>query len=290
MPLTKSQRVILIQDIAGRMAADDWTTIDLILKQFSFPTSDEWSSDKKSYIVEMVGNANNSDLMELAEHFGMGAGGSSASPGVEPDTPYWEDGELRVFVSHLTSSKTKAASLQTALGRYGMSCFVAHNDIHPTLEWQLEIENALSTCELLVALIHPDFVSSQWCDQEVGYALGRGLPVFAVSCGADPHGFVSRFQAFAGIGKKSPEIAKELFEAAIIHKKLQTKMADVLVDRFVNSGSFAAAKERIGYLEQLKVWDTSYAARLKKAVSGNSQISGSWGVPERVTHLLKKWK
>jgi hypothetical protein len=82
--------------------------------------------------------------------------------------------------------------------------------------------------------------------------------VFAVRCGADPHGFVSRFQAFNGNGKTPIQLAKELFEAAIDHKKLQDKMADVVIDLFVTSGSFATAKERVGYVERLKVWDPSY--------------------------------
>ena len=170
-----------------------------------------------------------------------------------------------------------------------MSGFVAHNDINPTLEWQIEIETALATCDMLVALIHPDFVHSKWCDQEIGYALGRGIPVFTVRCGEDPHGFISRFQAFNGNGKAPHQIAKELFEATIDHKKLQEKMADIVIDLFVNSSGFASAKERVGYVERLKVWDESYSDRIKKAVKTNSQVSGSWGVTEQVKQLIKKW-
>ena len=98
------------------------------------------------------------------------------------------------------------------------------------------------------------------------------------------------FQAFNGQGKTPLQIAKELFEAAIDHKKLQNRMADVVVGLFVNSGSFAAAKERIAYVERLKVWEASYSRRLTKAVKNNGQISGSWGVSAQVAKLVKKWK
>lgn len=280
----------MIQDTAGHLDAEDWTTIDLTLKQFGFPTSDQWSGDKKAYIVEMIGDAKDDDLIELGQHFGMQLDGQDVAAAAARETPYWQEGQVKVFISHLTTEREQAAHLQTAFARYGMSGFVAHNDIHPTTEWQIEIETALATCDMLVALIHPDFVSSKWCDQEVSYALGRGVPVFAVKCGADPHGFVSRFQAFNGNGKTPNQIAKELFEAAIDHKKLQERMADVVIDLFVNSGSFATAKERVAYIDRLKVWDASYSSRLNKAVKNNSQISGSWGVAGQVKAVVNKWK
>jgi len=47
MKLTKSQRVKIIQDTPSHLNGEDWTTIDLTLKQFGFPTSDQWSGDKK---------------------------------------------------------------------------------------------------------------------------------------------------------------------------------------------------------------------------------------------------
>jgi TIR domain len=289
MELTKSQRVKIIKDVADLLASEDWTMVDLTLKQFGLPVSDEWSGDIKSYVIKMIGEAKDNDLVELGQHFGMQFAGEPTALDI-PDTPYWQDGHLKVFLSHLTTHRQEAADIQSALVRYGMSGFVAHNDIHPTVEWQIEIETALATCDVLVALIHPDFLSSAWCDQEVGYALGRGVPVFAVKCGADPHGFVGRFQAFNGNGKTPAQIAKELFEAAISHKKLQEKMAAIVVDLFVNSGSFAAAKERVTYVEQLKIWDALYSKRIAKAAKINSQISGSWGVAQQVSALIEKWK
>lgn len=287
--LTKSQRVKMIQDVCARLESEGWSTIDLVLSQFSFPTSDQWPGDKQSYIIKMVENAADLELAELAAHFGIDTG-EFQDLAIASDPPFWEEGKLKVFISHLSSEKLQASQIKTALSRYGLSSFVAHNDIHPTAEWQVEIEKALSTCELLLALIHPKFVESQWCDQEIGYALGRGTPIFTVKCGADPYGFVSRFQAFNGNHKNEAQIASEVFEAALVHKKLQGRMAAILVEMFVNSDSYADAKTRVSYLEKLPAWDESYSGRVQKALADSGQISGSWGVPERVTQLLRKWK
>lgn len=288
MALSKSKRVNLIQNIAGHLESQGWTTIDLTLKQFGFPTTDTWGGDTDAYVVKMISDGKDAELVELAEHLGIQSPDTAAAAAAA-EAPYWEEGQLKVFISHLSANRKQAGDLQGELAPYGMSCFVAHKDIHPTMEWQTEIETALATCDLLVALIYPDFKKSDWCDQEIGYALGRGVPVFTVRCGADPTGFVSRFQAFAGAGKTPDAIATDLFDAALGHKKLQAKVADVLVDQFVNSGSFAAAKRRVAYLERLTIWDPSYSARIAKAAEDNDQIRYSWGVPEQVKMLVDKW-
>ena len=275
MALSKSKRVTLIQNISAHLESQDWTTIDLILKQFGFPITDTWSGDSKSYVVKMINDGKDSDLVELGEHLGIEAPDTAAAV-TAAETPYWDEGKLKVFISHLSTNKKQAGDLQTYLGPYGMSGFVAHKDIHPTTEWQTEIETALATCDLLVALVHPNFKNSDWCDQEIGYALGRGVPVFTVRCGADPNGFVSRFQAFTGSGKTPDAIATELFDAAIAHKKLQVKMAEVLINLFANSGSYAAAKQRISYLERLTAWHppTQFASRKRWRITARCAILG----------------
>ncbi|MEZ5182200.1 MAG: hypothetical protein R2702_10055 [Acidimicrobiales bacterium] len=40
--------------------------------------------------------------------------------------------------------------------------------------WQLE--QALRTMQAFVALVHPEVNQSAWCQQEIGWALGRRVP------------------------------------------------------------------------------------------------------------------
>ena len=115
------------------------------------------------------------------------------------------------------------------------------------------------------------------------------MPVFAVKYDEDPYGFIGKFQAFNGNGKPSELLAAELFHAYRKHKQTQQRMAEVLMRLFERSPTFAGAKTRIGYLEELTVWDPSFVGRIEAAVESNSQVEGSWGVPERVKKLAKKW-
>jgi TIR domain len=285
MPLSASKRATLVKEVGKRLGAEEWPFIDATLNAFSLPTSNDWPGNALSYTLRMIEGATDETLMELAEHVGFQFG---ARP-IRVDPPFWRSGMLRLFITHLSAHKVFAAELQSHLHGYGISSFVAHNDIEPTKEWQNEIETALSTCEAVVALLHAGFHESNWTDQEIGYGMGRGIPVYSVRFGQDPYGFIGRFQAFTGGEKKAIVLAAELFEALRKDKQTQHRMADVLVDLFVGSNSFKEAKIYMGHLDGLLVWESSYPARLRSAVKHNDQVSGSFGVPERVEALIKKW-
>lgn len=285
--LSPTQRITLLKEISKRLSEEGWPLIDVTLAQFGFSTIDEWDGGAKdSYIIEITKDGSDQTLVELAQHVGFSLE-EAPKPGVDP--PFWRRGMFRLFVSHLSTKRAFAAELQEALLSYGISAFVAHNDIEPTLEWQGQIEIALATADSLVALLHPTFHASNWTDQEIGFAMGRGLPVFAVRFGQDPYGFIGRFQGFAGNGKQAQALARELFDAYRKNKQSQSRMADVLVTLFENSRSFADAKANIGYLENLDGWKPGFTPRIEAAVNANSQVSGSWDVPKRVAALVKKW-
>ncbi|HEY1648358.1 MAG TPA: toll/interleukin-1 receptor domain-containing protein [Terracidiphilus sp.] len=275
-----------MKEISQRLGSEQWSLIDLTLKQFALPWTDQWSSDSNSYILEMIAKASDEALIELAQHLGF-ALETSASSHIEP--AFWQKGMFRLFISHLAVHKKSASELQAALLQYGISGFVAHSDIEPTTEWQDQIETALSTCDALVALLHDSFHESKWTDQEIGFAMGRAVPVCSVRLGETPYGFIGRFQAFNGVNKQSSDLALELFELFRKNKQTKRKMGEVLVGIFEQSGSFAEARARIGFLEGLDTWEPSFAKRIRAAAESNSQIANSYHVPPRVVSLANKW-
>lgn len=88
-------------------------------------------------------------------------------------TRFWGGSGFRLFLSHKSEVKKETAALKDRLALFGVSAFVAHEDIHPTREWQNEIENALHTMDAFAALLTHGFHDSDWTDQEVGFALAR---------------------------------------------------------------------------------------------------------------------
>jgi hypothetical protein len=59
----------------------------------------------------------------------------------------WSDEKFRLFLSHKSEFRVETGKLKTQLNDLGISAFVAHEDIHPSEEWQEEIENALATMD-----------------------------------------------------------------------------------------------------------------------------------------------
>lgn len=122
----------------------------------------------------------------------------------------WGEG-FRLFLSHKAEVAKQTGDLKERLGWFGVSGFVAHRDIRPTREWQDEIENALYSMEAFVALMTADFHDSDWTDQEVGFALARGVPVISVQLERPPYGFIGKFQALrAGWDEAAEGIVKLL--------------------------------------------------------------------------------
>jgi TIR domain len=116
-------------------------------------------------------------------------------------------------LSHKWEVRKETAQLKEKLGLFGISAFVAHEDIRPTRKWQDEIENALHSMDAFAALMTQDFYDSDWTDQEVGFALARGVPVIAVQLGRVPYGFLGKFQALrAGWDDAAEGIVKLLMK------------------------------------------------------------------------------
>lgn len=288
MPLKPAERIAAIRAIAGRLVGEDWPVIDLTLHQFGRPTADIWNGGTEAYIIEQIKDAPDNDLVEMANYLAPDVRREvDLQPAVAP--PFWRAGFFKVFISHLAAHRAFAAELQTALLNQGITSFVAHNDIEPTAEWQTQIELGLASSDALVALLHPEFHDSNWTDQEIGYAMGRGIPVFSVRLGVDPYGFIGRFQAFNGHAKTAPQLAAEISAAYRRNKQTAPGIAAATVALFEQSGSFDGAKARMSYVEELPYWTPELRERVRQASVQNDQINGSWGVPARVAALMDKW-
>lgn len=182
----------------------------------------------------------------------------------------WEEG-YRVFISHESSAKVKAAEFKRQLEAYGISAFLAHEDILPTRLWEEEIKNALSTMHAFVALLTKNFHNSDWTDQEVGHALCRGVPVVPVRLGLDPYGFIGRLQAITVGWEKAPlEVVRILIAA-------DGAMVDSYIEAVVHCRSFDQGNRMAKVLEYLTTLSNEQVAKLLRAFNDNDQVNDSFG-------------
>ena len=184
----------------------------------------------------------------------------------------WGGGKVRVFLSHLSKHKAEVAALKNCLGVYGIAAFVAHEDVEPTLEWQREIEAALDTMHVLVAVLTPGFAESLWADQEVGYALGKGVKTIPVKAGALPHGFLGKQQAMPGDLAKPYDLARRIAALIFRDSNLQPRMQDALVNALAASNSWATTDIITGLLTQCDRFSVEQVGLISKALKENSQV------------------
>lgn len=202
----------------------------------------------------------------------------------------WTEGQFRVFLSHKTEVKKETSDLKEKLSNYGISPFVAHADIHPTKEWQDEIENALATMDAFVALMTDRFHESYWTDQELGYAFARGVPIIAVRLGRDPYGFIGKFQGLSCSWDTAPE---EITKLLIKHDQ----MFAAYISELNKCPSFDRGNTLAAILPALNDLDDEKVDALVNAYNTNAELRGSFGFngsyPTRygrgLLHYLGNW-
>ena len=188
----------------------------------------------------------------------------------EAQTRIWGDEGYRVFFSHKAEVKKETAELKRKLKLFGISCFVAHEDIHPTKEWQNEIENALFSMDAFVALMTEKFHESLWTDQEVGVAFGRGVPIIAIKLGRDPYGFIGKFQA---LSCSWDEAARDIVKILVKHDR----MLDHYIKAVFACDSFDHGNTLAGILPFISKISDQQVNLLISAFNNNMQVRDSYG-------------
>jgi len=189
----------------------------------------------------------------------------------------WGDQGYRVFLSHKHEVKKETAELKEKLKLFGISAFVAHEDIHPTKEWQDEIENALFSMDAFVALMTEEFHDSIWTDQEVGVAFCRGVQIISVKLGKDPYGFIGKFQALSCSWDTA---AKEIVKILVKH--------DLMLNAYINTVENCLGYEQGNTLSEILPYinklSNQQANRLISAFNENGQVRDSFGFNGKMPH------
>lgn len=128
---------------------------------------------------------------------------------------FWIDGYLKMFVSHLSSNRERISAMKSSLANWGISAFIAHEDIEASREWRDEVEAGLESMDVLVAVVEPGFKESDWCVQEVGFALGRKIEIIPLRAGLDPFGFFGKYQGIQIKGKNPERVANEVTQTLL---------------------------------------------------------------------------
>ena len=285
------QRITTIKQITKEIEQREWSWDDvyhyLHLYDNSVRYHDEYDSlSLGAYISDQVQSFDDDMIIAIASELSGQIIQNDTFDQTITNADCWREGFYRMFISHLTIDKLSATNLKKHLVKYGVDCFVAHEDIEPSKLWQAEIEKALASMHFLCAIITPDFYQSRWCDQEVGVALGRAIPTLSIKKGAAPHGFIEKYQA---INAKSTadEVAKEVFKTLCKMENANQKYFMVLGKLFLNSKNTKEALDWIKVINKIPNFSGDIFEGIYTSFASNSILNDETIIAE-FNKLAKK--
>ena len=190
-----------------------------------------------------------------------------------------EPDPLVLFASHLATQRAIVGAVGNELTEWGITLFVAHDSIEPDLEWQAEIERYLDECHGGVIFLMPGFKESPWCDQEVGWLLGRHVPCYALKFqGQDPYGPLGKKQALTiPDGKTAPHLALDIVRWARGKPELAPQINGSLVEALKTSVNFRRTDTVWELLHAAQDLTSRQVAGLLTAIRDNGQVYNASG-------------
>ncbi len=219
-------------------------------------------------VLDLVFSHDISMISEVVDHFDIDLWYQQKDPekyqrifvGVAASSAdFWKIGYVKLFVSHLSSNRQRMSHLKASLANWGISAFIAHEDIEASKEWRDEVEAGLETMEVMVAVVEPKFKESDWCAQEVGFALGRKIDIIPLRAGLDPFGFFGKYQGIQIKGKTPEIVASDVVQVLLKKPKHRDKCLLSLGKAF----STLQSSKKIELIGVLDSWSIVTDAQIK---------------------------
>lgn len=219
-------------------------------------------------VLDAIFSEDSSLIPEVIEHFDIDLWYQQKEPekyqkifvsSAVKSADFWKDGYLRLFVSHLSSNRERMSAMKLGLANWGISAFIAHEDIEASREWRDEVEAGLESMDVLVAVVEPGFKESDWCVQEVGYALGRKIDIIPLRAGLDPFGFFGKYQGIQIKGKIPAKVANEIAQTLLKKPQHRNKLLQSMSKAFASLQS----KNKTELIALLDSWSIATDHQLK---------------------------
>jgi hypothetical protein len=184
----------------------------------------------------------------------------------------YEGKTIRVFISYSSTEKTFAGAVKEFLEKYGLSIFLAHEDIRPTVDWQEEIIHNLKGCDVFIPMVTQSFSISEWTDQETGMAIALDKFIVPLKLGKDPYGFIGRRQACKFDYENIKESCLKIIQVIKDNSLFRESVKDCLLRSLDKAYSFDNATEIIKELETFETFTKDQANQTIRISIRNNQV------------------
>lgn len=141
--------------------------------------------------------------------------------------------------------------------------------------------------DTLVAILMPGFKKSDWTNQEIGFAMGRGVLVIPVMRGLDPYGFIGKYQGLSANEKTVEEVAKEIFAIISTSDQTRIKIASLLIALLQRGATADYILEKASIIDSVPNFPISQLERLRDQAMSNNIIADNHHVLKKLNTLLE---
>ncbi|MHB0927381.1 MAG: hypothetical protein ACYC3W_00420 [Candidatus Nanopelagicales bacterium] len=267
----RSERIVIIQalrEALGLMRREDE---DLIFQTFgigSRPTSG-WG-EIPSITAWLSEYASDEQLLEVADHLRLPYDQVPVSVGSTEQAT-----TLQLFASHLSLHRSLVGQVAALLSAMRIDLFVAHDSIPMDAAWEADIAKSLGTCHGAVAFIHEGFHNSHYCMQEIGWLLGRGIPVARLLLGDTPRGLLAALQGRSLVDRPPDEVATAIMEWCGQQQAFSHAYTESLSLALEESPGFKRTDRVWAHLKSVSNPSADQLERILRAAESNDQVYGT---------------
>lgn len=220
--------------------------------------------------------------------------------------------EFLTFISHSHLDNEIATRIRRELDDFGLSAFVAHEDIEPSEEWAKEIVRVAGECRIFLYLLTENFYNSKtrWPDHEIGMGISRHALSIPISLDSvvhvDPYGALAHIQkvkifeeSYYGssfvVKSKQKKIGLAQFVLSKWHEKEGDQVVEFFIARLPEAEDFKSAKAICKTLRFMERWNWLKEEDVNKIVKyglANNQVFNyqfSTGASDFIEELAKKY-
>ena len=179
---------------------------------------------------------------------------------------------MDTFISYASDIRRTAGRIKEYLDQFGFNCFLAHEDILPQTVWPDAILRALKRCNLFLPLLTPGFIESFFCQQEIGFAYGRGVEILPVMINKAPMGMIADMQAVRFNKNEFESSCWKIVKHVAKKESLAESVVDALVTWFGESHSYDIAAERAKRILNEFDFAPHQVRDIRRHIKRNSQI------------------
>lgn len=278
-PLERKKVSVIAKYAIESFSQGDWMTLGQVTGQLkvindhprlfrSLYNGDDDYDSCVAEVLDRIFSADSSLISDVIDHFDIDLWYEQKEPEkyqrvfvgyAVKSADFWKDGYFKMFVSHLSSNRERMSAMKANLDKWGIAAFIAHEDIEASREWRDEVEAGLESMEVLVAVVEPGFKESDWCVQEVGFALGRKVDIIPLRAGLDPFGFFGKYQGIQIKGKYPEDVANEIAQTILKKPSHRNKLLQCMTKAFATLQSSQKTK----LIQLLDSWSIATDEQLK---------------------------